>query len=203
MLRSMGVGNGGWCRATVDGIDEPVFLRFALTDEGRLELAEMYLSGAVTSDGLRRVHLGRILGVANGPELRESIIDRLDLPGPDLRRAAHAYAATYRRPDHWVAAMLHAQVEGSGVPQAPAPRDRRDEPVRAPTARLRPPTGREHPDGFYADVARRYSALLRTSDRPAADIAEASGIPVTTVHRWVKEARRRGFLPPGRRGRAG
>jgi hypothetical protein len=27
-------------------------------------------------------------------------------------------------------------------------------------------------------------------------------VPVTTVHRWVKEARRRGLLGPGRRGGA-
>jgi len=28
-------------------------------------------------------------------------------------------------------------------------------------------------------------------------------VPVTTAHRWVKEARRRGFLPPGQKGRRG
>jgi len=36
-----------------------------------------------------------------------------------------------------------------------------------------------------------------------ANLAEANGVPVSTVHRWVKEARRRGFLPPGRPGRSG
>jgi hypothetical protein len=35
------------------------------------------------------------------------------------------------------------------------------------------------------------------------DLAEANGVPVSTTHRWIKEARHRGFLPPGRPGKAG
>jgi transposase len=39
---------------------------------------------------------------------------------------------------------------------------------------------------------------------PAQTIAEANGVPVTTVHRWIREARRRGSLPPARgKGQAG
>ena len=37
----------------------------------------------------------------------------------------------------------------------------------------------------------------------ASDLARTHGVPVTTAHRWVKEARRRGFLPPGSPGKAG
>ena len=31
------------------------------------------------------------------------------------------------------------------------------------------------------------------------ELAEINGVPPTTVHRWIKEARRRGLLGPGRR----
>lgn len=36
---------------------------------------------------------------------------------------------------------------------------------------------------------------------PATFLAERNGVPVTTVHRWTREARRRGFLPPDPRGK--
>jgi transposase len=64
------------------------------------------------------------------------------------------------------------------------------------------PAGRK-PDGFYQRVAEVYAELAQLSRRPAADMAEASGVSAASVHRWVAEARRRGYLPraePGRRG---
>lgn len=70
--------------------------------------------------------------------------------------------------------------------------------------KLNPPTSqRTYPDEFYEKVAGVYSMLISRREHPAAAIAEANGIPVSTVHRWIKEARRRGILPPGRKGRAG
>ena len=32
-------------------------------------------------------------------------------------------------------------------------------------------------------------------------LAEEANVPVRTVHGWIREARRRGFLPPGKQGR--
>ena len=55
------------------------------------------------------------------------------------------------------------------------------------------------PDEFYLALAAEIASLASGgSRRPAADIAEANGVPVTTVHRWMKEARRRGLLSPAR-----
>ena len=65
------------------------------------------------------------------------------------------------------------------------------------------PKGRSYGDDFYRDVAKKYSAAARAYRRPAKQIAEANGVPVATVHRWVKEARRRGFLGVARPGKAG
>jgi hypothetical protein len=61
------------------------------------------------------------------------------------------------------------------------------------------------PDSFYEKVGEVYSKLAASgSRRPAQDIAEANGIAnVTTVHRWIREARDRDLLPDGQRGKAG
>lgn len=67
---------------------------------------------------------------------------------------------------------------------------------------LRRPDGSD-PDTFYQEVAQAYRSATTESQRPAAVLAEEAGVPVTTVHRWIREARRRGFLPPGRKGTAG
>jgi transposase-like protein len=40
-------------------------------------------------------------------------------------------------------------------------------------------------------------------DPSVADLARDNAVPVTTAQRWVKEARRRGMLAPGRPGKAG
>lgn len=67
---------------------------------------------------------------------------------------------------------------------------------------LRRPDG-TNPDGFYQQVAAAYSEAVLATSKPAKVLAEEAGVPVGTVHRWIREARRRGHLPPARRGRAG
>ncbi|MEX2556342.1 MAG: hypothetical protein WEB06_11990 [Actinomycetota bacterium] len=75
-----------------------------------------------------------------------------------------------------------------------------------PTKReLRLPStpGHRKPDDFYVTVGGLYRRLVANGVRPAPALAEANRVPETTVHRWIREARRRGFLAPGRKGRAG
>jgi hypothetical protein len=81
----------------------------------------------------------------------------------------------------------------AGVPLVPGGRG---------AALLKIPPGAK-PDWFYERLAVAYSKLALRSNRPAVLLAERNEVPVTTVHRWVKEARRRGFLPPGQKGRRG
>jgi len=57
-------------------------------------------------------------------------------------------------------------------------------------------------DQFYQRVANAYLSASCATSRPAVVLAEENDTPVGTVHRWVREARRRGHLPPGRRGTA-
>lgn len=59
------------------------------------------------------------------------------------------------------------------------------------------------PEDFSALVAEYYREFCRHSRTPAAVMARQAGVPATTIHRWIREARLRGFLPPGRRGKVG
>lgn len=59
------------------------------------------------------------------------------------------------------------------------------------------------PEAFYRRVAEAYVDVLSRTTAIAPALAEEAGVPVATVHRWIGEARRRGFLNPARKGRAG
>jgi transposase-like protein len=70
---------------------------------------------------------------------------------------------------------------------------------RAPLTR---PDGTD-PEGFSRRVAEAYNEAVQATPAPAPALAEEAGVPVVTVHRWIADARRRGALPPGRKGVAG
>jgi hypothetical protein len=63
------------------------------------------------------------------------------------------------------------------------------------------PDGKD-PDRFYRRFAEAYRSAATESNKPAVVIAEENGVPVETVRRWTKEARRRGHLARGTKGRA-
>jgi hypothetical protein len=72
---------------------------------------------------------------------------------------------------------------------------------RLPRPRLTRPDGSD-PDAFSRLIARAYGDAVRDGDRaPAKTLAEEAGVPVTTVHRWIRDARRSGHLAPTKRGR--
>ncbi len=57
---------------------------------------------------------------------------------------------------------------------------------------------------FYELVALQHTRLTDDGDpNPTATMARVSVVPLSTVQGWVARARRKGLLPPGRRGRAG
>lgn len=75
-------------------------------------------------------------------------------------------------------------------------------------AKLDVPQRKPHPDAFYEAVAAiaNHPALIEFSSQTRIPvlgklIADANNVPKTRAHGWVKEARRRGMLPPstGRR----
>lgn len=201
-------GNGGWVLFQSLEPDITAWVRFS-DRNGRLVITELYLvdDNRLETDSLRALPLGRIDAWVNG-EAADEVRASLDMPSPDLRRAA-TYWATWLNPEkernqHWVTDMLAAQVKGSGVRQAPMGKVAPVEPVESlPDAALDVPAGGDYGDDFYREVAWLYQLLARAVRAPAKALAEANDVPVTTARRWVKEARARGFLPAGRAGKAG
>jgi hypothetical protein len=168
-------GKGGWTRFTAAG-QPPAYVRWRLSDSGRLEVAELYLTGApITASTLRELPLADLQAWANSPKMREAIVGQLDLEGVELAAVAADFATTH---------YDHPELRRLRRAGLPVPTD----------------TGGKHPDSFYRRVAKVYAGLAEQTNRPAAEMAEANNVPVTTVHRWIKEARRRGFLAPGQKG---
>lgn len=57
---------------------------------------------------------------------------------------------------------------------------------------------------FYEVVALQHTRLVDEGEpNPTAKLAEMNRVPLSTAQGWVARARRKGLLPPGRRGRAG
>ena len=57
---------------------------------------------------------------------------------------------------------------------------------------------------FYEVVALQHTRLVDDGEpNPTAKMAEMNRVPLSTAQGWVARARRKGLLPPGRRGRAG
>jgi hypothetical protein len=167
-------GNGGWVEYENDQVF--AWVRVGLAVDGRLEIRELHLTdeGALTTDMLRAVRLGAIEAGCNSPALRDSIIQRLDVVAPDFDPPARS----------------------RGRVLAPMPGLR--------SLRLSIPDDLKYPDSFYERLAALYGRLIADGEGgPAQAIADANGVAVSTVHRWIKEARRRHLLAPGRRGKAG
>ncbi|MGO9288989.1 MAG: hypothetical protein ACLQIJ_09575 [Polyangia bacterium] len=205
-------GNGGWVRYESDDLSCPAFVRFVTADDGRLIPADLFLSDEQGLDAelLRNVPLGRIQARVNlRPELVRLKIKR---PGPDLRRLVSYFATRLphgHEHDDWVSRSFASQMVGfdeptpkmlplsDGSPE-PAPRLDKSEAV------LSVPTSRTFGNDFYREVAAVYVRVALRVNNPASFIADATGgIVPSQVHRWVKIARAKGFLPPGRVGKAG
>jgi hypothetical protein len=177
MRERLHVGTGGWVEYRSDDAD--VYLRFEDRD-GALRVVEVRWASdePLTGETLRTLQLAQIEAAVNRPAPAEDLREWLDEPAPDLQdvlsRGIGRVSPHYLRPRYEVA------------PVVPVPEG-----------------GGRYPDSFYKIVADRYSGLQTLGEPAARTIADANGVPVTTVNRWVKEARARGFLPPGRRGKTG
>jgi hypothetical protein len=169
--------DGDWYEWRQDPpLPAPVFVRVGAAHGGRLVLTGLRLDASPTAELLRSVPVGRIEAAANA---QLTVVDEVVVPV---------------RLDRGPAAQ--PSVDGNTGWETTDPATARERAVDGGRRRGRP-------DEFYRDVARTYRESAQTSPRPVWDLADAHGVPLTTAHRWVKEARRRGFLPPGQPGKAG
>lgn len=158
-----------------------VLVRVAVSGGGRLVLSGLRIDGALSAGLLRAIPLGKIEATANAQFAGDSDLgfEQAVATSPRPRPMSPPAAGTAG----WDTVGPTAAV------------------LRAEPAAHRRTRGR--PDTFYQEIAGVYLAYSQRSTGPARDIAGQRGVPVSTAHRWVKEARRRGFLPPGHPGKTG
>src|SRR6266699_377628 len=91
------VGNGGWVAFEGNGFPAGTYARFGLDGRGRLEVRELYLApdGRLDPAVLRRLPLVTMEALVGNPDLRQAVVARLELPGPDLRRLAAHFASGF------------------------------------------------------------------------------------------------------------
>lgn len=180
----MQISRDGWCSlAPPLGLDG-LHVRVARAEDGRLLITDLYVHGAeITAEAVRGISISRLEAALNDPAISGT------LEGVGLRSWAQGGKG------HWPDDELTLPALRQRASTVESRQQRR-------LVKLSRPTGRDS-DSFYRDVASAYAELARATRAPAKVLAEEAEVPITTVHRWVREARRRGFLPPGRKGKAG
>jgi hypothetical protein len=174
-------GTGG----TTDGIKVYAYL-YAEEEGGRGEIRRLVIEGrTLTTERLRTVPLARIETLANtNPDFRPHIA------GTAQHDISDAFDQVERQANVVMLDNAHRKAEEF------------DRKAREPRAPLTRPDG-SNPDAFYQQVAEAYREMVQTHRNVAVALADEANVPVGSVHRWVMEARRRGFLPPARQGRVG
>lgn len=182
------LGTPGWVEIELDDGDIRLLAKLARTGSGRTAVTRLIVLGdAVDSATLRAIPIGRV----------ESIVNSWPRPldPNDLGDLVYGDALP---PDEGLDQVDRGLTEFLAKPVRRTRASRRGQ-RREPLAR---PDGTD-PEGFSRLVAQAYAHAVKETAKPALLLAEEAGVPVVTVHRWIREARQRGFLPPARQGRAG
>lgn len=176
----------GWARLSEEGGEVRVYLQYLRDDGGRLRLHSVVMASdaPLSVRTWRRIPFAQLENMLNLFPQMPSPTD--ETPAPDLAGLDSFFEATagdYRNVKAHLADVLEGQPSGD-MPL-----------VKAPNGRLT--------TEFFEELASAYTWLVDAQRPPAPAIAEMANVPVRTVHRWISEARSRGFLPPAQRGRAG
>jgi hypothetical protein len=152
---------------------------FTPRDGGPSEIVHLVVEGRkLTTEKLRSIPLGHIETVANtntDPQFGPHP------EGPPQSKMSEELDAFLKESDRSILTLAH--------------RRQRRKPLSRPDG--------SNPDAFYEQVAEAYREVVQNTRKVAVVLAEEADVPVGTVHRWILEARRRGFLPTARQGRAG
>ncbi len=160
------VGPGGWLMAVVRPGLGSAYVRLWRDEDGSWHPQGTVLLPGLNPEALRRIPVRRILlAVAASESLRDKLAARYDEEAPDTTS-----------PDFMPA------FNGYVVPEPP--------PVK-----IRRPAGRNLPDEFYATVGEAYRVAVERGEAPRTTIAESAGVSNEVAGRWVRQARKRGYLP--------
>lgn len=173
------IGRGGWVLYEDPDLKADIRLRLSRDRNGRLKVLSMHVEAKAGIDGtlLRDIPLGKILArlrAAGNADLW--IMWASEQEGEDL-------AARVRDLDAQLVMPVDKELIAEAADLAKLEDLHRRFPGRA-----------KRPDEFYETVGRVFTRLAATTRNPAGTIADRLHAERTTVHRWVKEARRRGLL---------
>jgi hypothetical protein len=142
------------------------------------------------SDGFLRLRVREVTVTALGAEAIDSTMWRA-VPLGRIENLAN-------EPDNRKLLLDHLHEE---IPEQVLGRPRRTRlPIKLPAH----PQRGDYGDKFYDRVAVAYRFFVAHDKKPAKEIAADAGVPLSTATRWIREARRRGFLAPaGAKGRTG
>lgn len=195
-------GRPGWLELRLKGQTQPrVIAKFEPRD-GKPAVTHLILVGDnLDPQTLRELPLGRLQSAVHHPKFGFVGERALTEPLPDdvLREMSEReilFPAEFEQIEESLHRYLNKSAEQlqQGMVYSGG-----GEVAREPLTR---PDGSD-PDDFSRRLAAAYNALVVTTSKPAKVIAEEAGVPVGTVHRWIREARQRGHLPPAHKGRAG
>jgi len=159
---------------------------------GRLLVARVVVSGAVpiSARTLRQVPIADVEALAANPEVEHVLRQPFSTPLPTVESLGRHFEETKNDyPDYeWVPFVGTTPMVFTDVPVVEGP-------VKAPKGRIT--------EEFLNTVAAAYARATAEGVAPGPAIAKQADVPVRTVHGWIAQARKRGILPPARRGRAG
>jgi hypothetical protein len=208
------IGRDGWLRVALVplmagsmGALDPALLgadvlaRATPTDDGRLVLTEVRLTHPrLTNDVFRGFPFTRVEAALNMASVAEKIHERIagaidaptgddPVPEPDADELADPAGLYLWRFANGTIAVNVPLLMTPDLTLRPYPE------TKPRLRRIEPWTGKR-PDEFYRQVADVFTRAKAVKGRPgpAQRIAAANHVPVTKVHRWVKEARRRGLM---------
>jgi hypothetical protein len=185
---ALSAGGDGWI--TLSGTDGTTVHVRAQRRGARTMITDIYLHTAdgITPAAVRGVSISRLEA-----ELNLAMSPRPSVASSEIPTLTAIYDAARDEHDSGPEPTLAAL-------RARTPVDVSDE--QQPRPRLGRP-GKDGSDEFYELVAQAYAEYAPRTRAPAKEIATEAGVPISAAHRWIREARRRGFLPPAQKGKAG
>jgi hypothetical protein len=178
-----GLGQDGsvvvnWSLGRPDGRRGELQVWFEADSNQQVSAVRVSLPDGLTPSGLGRFPWARMMAIADSAHV-------LLTPNPHL--------GSLRFFDYPESLRLSDAVEAAREGKRPPRGSRGSRPGR-----------RGHPDSFYQGIATEYLAMRQKGvTNPTAALGEKRHVSRSTAAGWVGRARQRGYLPPGRPGRAG